>query len=114
MTKLFLQARMAVIPIGTGLDNRELINEGRSRLDARKADTRHAVHLERQQQTVPVDRAVDVEIVDDAEPRGLALFQTNKRTRHSAVDPDGPAYFTVDPHCLPCDSKLDVVARNRR
>src|SRR3546814_1313660 len=79
---------MAVIPIWPRLNDREFIHEGRARLDARKADPRHTVHLERQQQAVPMDRAFDIEVVDHVEPRGLALFQADKRPRNGAIDAD--------------------------
>ena len=46
MPDLLLQAGMAVIPVGARLLERELVGEGRARLDAREADARHAVHLE--------------------------------------------------------------------
>src|SRR3546814_6952891 len=69
MSELLLQSRMAVIPICPRLNDREFIHEGRARLDARKADPRHTVHLERQQQAVPMDRAFDIEVVYHVEPR---------------------------------------------
>src|SRR3546814_1884180 len=47
MALLFLQAGMAVIPIGAALQQRKFIHEGGVRLDAGKADARHPVHLER-------------------------------------------------------------------
>src|SRR3546814_13626552 len=50
MTELFLQARVAVIPIGARLDDRKFVNEGRTRLDPRKADAGNAVHLERSEE----------------------------------------------------------------
>src|SRR3546814_7990504 len=92
---------MAVIPICARLNDREFINEFGSRLDAGKTDAGYAVHLKGQDQTVPVDRAVFVKIVDDGEACGLSLLQPDKRRRHRAVDPDGTTEPAVDPHCLP-------------
>src|SRR3546814_10315098 len=56
MAELLLQARMAVIPIGARLHDRKLVGEGRARLDAGEGNPGHAVHLERHEQPVPVDR----------------------------------------------------------
>src|SRR3546814_19481731 len=101
---------MAVIPICARLNDREFINEFGSRLDAGKTDAGYAVHLKGQDQTVPVDRAVFVKIVDDGEACGLSLLQPDKRSRHRAVDPDGTTEPAVDPHCLPRNAQGDVVA----
>src|SRR3546814_8613959 len=70
---------MAVIPIGARLDDGKFINEFRARLDAGEADAGHAIHLERQDQAMPVDRAVLVEIVDDGESCGLPFLQPDER-----------------------------------
>ena len=55
MARLLLQTRMAVIPIGARLPHWKLVYERFMRLDAWKADARHTIHLERQEQTMPVD-----------------------------------------------------------
>src|SRR3546814_11312667 len=69
MAELFLKPRMAVIPIGPRLNDGKFIDKLRARLDAGEADAGNTVHLERQDQPVPVDRAVLVEIVDRSEER---------------------------------------------
>src|SRR3546814_19737440 len=81
VAELLLETRMAVIPICARLNDREFINEFGSRLDAGKTDAGYAVHLKGQDQTVPVDRAVFVKIVDDGEACGLSLLQPDKRRR---------------------------------
>ena len=52
----FLKAGMAVIPVGSRLNDRELVGEGFAGFNAIKADGRHAIHLKRQDQAMPVDR----------------------------------------------------------
>src|SRR3546814_1412970 len=69
VAELFLQARMTVIPVGPRLDDRKFVDEFRTRLDSGEADARHAVHLERQDQAVPMDRTVLVEVIYDGELR---------------------------------------------
>src|SRR3546814_1643044 len=114
MTELFLQARVAVIPIGARLDDRNFVNEGRTRLDPRKADAGNAVHLERQDQPVPMYRAILVEIVDDPQPRLLPFLQADERSGDRAVDPDRPADLAIDAHRLPRDPQHDLLARHGR
>src|SRR3546814_14717783 len=60
MTELFLQTGMAVVPEGARLLDRELVMIGFTWPDAGEADARHPVHLEGQEQPMPVDRAVFV------------------------------------------------------
>src|SRR3546814_21152029 len=66
---LLLEPRMAVIPVGAVLDDWELVGEGGPWLDAREADAGHAVHVERQDEAVPVDGRVLIERVLDVDAR---------------------------------------------
>src|SRR3546814_9260682 len=84
---------------------------------AGEADAGNTVHLERQDQPVPVDRAVLVEIVDDGQARCLPFLQPDERRGHCAVDPDRAADLAVDAHRLPGDAQRYVIAgcgRKRR
>ena len=76
---LLLEARVAVVPVGARLADRELVDEGLAGLDAGEADARHAVHLERHEQAMPVDRGVLVQRVGDREPDALAFLQPDQR-----------------------------------
>src|SRR3546814_9484603 len=69
MADLLLEPRMAVIPVGAVLDDWELVGEGGPWLDAREADAGHAVHVERQDEAVPVDGRVLIERVLDVDAR---------------------------------------------
>ena len=55
MAKLFLQAGMGVVPIGAAMVQVPAIGKGLARLDSRKRHAWHAVHIERDQQAMPVD-----------------------------------------------------------
>src|SRR3546814_16659476 len=90
------------------LDDREFIDEGRPWADAGKADPGHAVELRRDQQPMPVDRAVLVEIVRYRQADGRSLLQPDERCRDSAVHADGMACPTVDGHHLVGDPPRDV------
>ena len=76
---LFLQTGMAVVPVRAGLPDLETVGESRARLDAGEAHHRHAVHILRQQDAVPVDRGVLVEAVDDVDRHLLALEDERPR-----------------------------------
>ena len=54
---LFLKPRMAVIPIGAALMDRETVGEGFAGCDAGETQTRHPVHLRGRADAVPMDRA---------------------------------------------------------
>src|SRR3546814_12726638 len=58
ISELFLKVRMAVIPEGAGMSDRELVDEGFTRANAGEAHAGHAVHLERHQDAMPVDRGI--------------------------------------------------------
>src|SRR3546814_5342793 len=88
MPHLLLAARMAVIPVGAALPNRELIDEGLTRADAGKAHAWHTVHREWHEKAVPMDRAVLVELVGDRQPDILPLLEAEPRRGHGAVDAD--------------------------
>ena len=53
---LFLEGRVAVVPVGAALLHREAIVIGVPAVDAREAQAGHAVHVRRQQDPMPVDR----------------------------------------------------------
>src|SRR3954451_11099083 len=52
---LFLEAGVTVVPISAGLRYRESVLESLTRRDSRKTDSRHAVHMGRQDNAVPVN-----------------------------------------------------------
>src|SRR3546814_10935220 len=97
VAELFLQARMTVIPVGPRLDDRKFVDEFRTRLDSGEADARHAVHLERQDQDVPMDRTVLVEVIYDGELRSLSSLEAYQRRRHCAVDSNRTAQLAAYP-----------------
>jgi len=55
-TGLLLEARMAVIPIGARVLEPKLLGEACASINSREAQSRHAVHICRQDQAVPMDR----------------------------------------------------------
>ena len=107
---LLLRARVAVIPIGARLDDRELVHEGRTCLDAGEADAGNAVHRKGDQQPMPVDRAVHVEVVGDGQADLLPLFQANERRGHRAVHADRGRGLSIDGKFETVDRQRDLSA----
>ena len=95
---LFLEARMAVIPVRAGLLDREAIGECLARRDAVKTETRHAVHRRRQQDAVPVDRTRRRQRVAHAQRDGVALAPAQQRRRQLSVDDGGGAMSAAEIH----------------
>src|SRR3546814_9335758 len=88
MSKLLLEAGMAVVPIGAVLTDGKLVEITRSRLNSRKGHARNAVMLGWHEKAMPVNRAVFVEIDDHVEPHCLAFTKADERGRHGAIDAD--------------------------
>ena len=72
-------------PIGAALADREVVGEPFAGTDTGKAHPRNTVELERDEQAVPVDRAVLGERVGDVEPRLLAFAQSHQRPGNRPV-----------------------------
>ena len=92
----FLHMAMAVIPISAMLPHQKFISEGLAWPNARKADARHAVHLERQQHAVPMYRGILLQCVADDQLYILALAQPHQRSGQSAVDGISVSGFLAD------------------
>ena len=111
MPELLLQARMAVVPVGAALDHRIAVGERLARRDPRKRDPRHAVHLERQQDAVPVDRRRLVQLVADPQGHGLPLAEPQQRRGHAAAHRHGRGRPAVDVDGRSCDHEVVLAGR---
>ena len=103
-----LKPGVAVVPVGAVLTDRELVDEGLARPDAREADARHAIHLERQQQAVPVDRGVLVQGVGHRETGVLTFAEAQQRRRQQAVDRHGVPRSAADREGRMSDREVDI------
>ena len=81
-----LHGRMRVIPISAVLLHFEAVGKGLARFDASKADTGHTIHLIRQQNPVPVDRAIFSQQVFYADGNDIALAPAQRGARQAAID----------------------------
>src|SRR5690606_39502284 len=89
VAELLLEPRVRVVPIGAVLLEREAVLEGGVGEDAGKTQARHAVHLGRHEETVPVDGGVFPELISHTNDRLLTLAEPKERTGYGTVDGDG-------------------------
>ncbi len=108
MAGLFLQAGMGMIPVGARLLHRKAVGECFARTDAGKGHARHAVHLKRHQDAMPVDGRIRVQPVGDPQCDLVALAPAQKRRRQLAIDGDGVAGTAVDDHGAAVYGKVEL------
>ena len=84
---LFLEARVRVVPVGAGLVHLEAVGERGARRDAVERQPRHAVHVRRQDEAVPVDRGALAQAVSDADGDRVALAHAQQRRRAPGRSP---------------------------
>ena len=89
---LFLKSRMTVVPVGSSLADCEPIDMRLTRRDAVETESRHAVHVGRHEDSVPVDRGVFCEGVLDTHDDGIALSPTKCRGRDGTVHGNGESW----------------------
>ena len=87
------------------MPDRKPIGKCFTRTNPWEAQTRHSIHLKRQQQAMPVDRGVLVlQAIGHADHGLLPFAQTHQRPRHHAVDGDGRNASPADVEGLLVDS----------
>ena len=113
---LLLGGGMAVIPVGSGLDQREAILVRLARGDALEAvaDTGHAVLPTRQQQAMPVDRRLLAQPVSDVDDHRLALAEAQRRRRQLSVDGHRRALGAGDVHHAVLEHEVEHAGAVRR
>ena len=94
--ELFLEAGVAVVPVRPTLPNRKAVGEGLTRGDSSKANAWYAVHVRRENQTVPVHRGVDVEAVLYPQDSLVSLFEPERWTWDRAIECDCLRGLTID------------------
>ena len=83
---LLLPTGMAVVPVGPALSYAEAVRERLARFDPRVAEARNTVHVERHQESVPVQGRNLIELVRDPQDDVLTLLEAEKRARNHPVD----------------------------
>ena len=84
---LLLVHRVAVVPVGPRLLQREAVGPGLARVDAVEAQAGHAVHVGRQQDAVPVDRGrLVAKPVGHPQGDRVALAPAQQRPGQGTVD----------------------------
>ena len=106
VAQLLLEARVAVIPVRAGLPHGNAVLEDLRGPDAGEAESRNAVHLEGQDQAVPVDGGVVAQPIVHAQDCVITLAQPDERPRHRSVDGRGGGRSALDPHTRLGDLEL--------
>ena len=107
MPELFLKSRVAVVPIRAALSELEFVGEGLTRRDSFKADSRHTIHVEWQEDAMPVDGCRFVEVVVHTNMRRLSFLHTDHRAREGAVVCDHLSSPSTDLAPFSADMKVD-------
>ena len=77
---------MTVVPISTVLLNLKLIYIHAIGSDAVEAQSRHAIHVGRQDHAVPVNGCIFAQLIPDPQRDRIPFTPTKKRSWNSAVD----------------------------
>jgi len=67
---------MTVVPIGTVLFNLKLVDIHAIGSDAVEAQSRHAIHVGRQDHAVPVNRCIFAQLISDSQRDGIPFTPT--------------------------------------
>ena len=77
---------MTVVPVGAALADGIVVGEHLAGSDPREGNLRNAIHSIREDDTVPMDRRVFVQLVGHVQRDGLALPEAQEWRGHRAVD----------------------------
>ena len=105
---LFLIARVAVVPVGARLSHAKAVREGLTGVNAVKAQSRHTVHVRREEDAVPVNRRLLAQRIGDAEGDGVAFLPTERRRRQRAIDCHSEARCPSEVHRRFADGQLEA------
>ena len=86
---LLLEPRMRVVPVGAGLVDLEAVGKRGAGRDAVERQPRHAIHVRRQDEAMPVDRRGLAQVVSDADGDHVALAHAQQRRGHLAIHGHG-------------------------
>src|SRR5690606_5325464 len=98
------------VPVGAALFYVERVGKGFAGLDAGKTEPGHAIHLEREDQAVPVDRGVGGQVVGDAQGDAFAFLPAQDRCGQLAVDGDGATFAAGKVDGGFADMQVELVA----
>ena len=99
-----------MIPIGAVLSEVPFVIKGFSGLDAGERNAGNTVHLEWDEQSVPVNRRILHQHVRDVDADIVAFPEPDKRARDGAVDARRHAGFPINPYGERRDRKIKILA----
>ena len=107
---LFLECRMAVIPVRPPLTHREPVRVRVSRSNAVEAQPRHAVHVGGHQDAVPVNRRILAERIGHAQGDGVPFPPAQRGGRDGAVHGHGQSSRAGEVHQRLADVEVEFRA----
>ena len=99
---------MTVIPIRAALLDGKLGSESLPRCNSRIANTRDAIHLIRQQNAVPMNRAHRSEAVVNPQSDRRAFAPPQSRRGHRAIDRRGGLHSSRERHWRVADCQIKL------
>ena len=112
---LFLEGRVAVIPVRARLPDLKPIDVGLARSDAVEAEARNAVHVRGKQDAVPMNRrVVFTQRVRDTQRDRVAFLPSQNRRRQRTVDGLGHLRRAREVHELFADLQVELGAGQYR
>ncbi|MNQ93124.1 hypothetical protein D3C85_1085740 [compost metagenome] len=112
--QLLLEAGMAVVPVGAVLLHLEAVLIHAIRGDAGEAEARHAIHVGRQDDAVPVDGGVLVQAIAHPQGHGVALAPAQQRAGQGAVDGLGESRLAGEVHRRLANEQVEFGAAEHR
>src|SRR5262245_24571492 len=111
MSGLLLKVAVAVIPVRATLADRKPVHERLIGCDARKAQTRDAIHLCRRADAMPVNGSHFRQVVGDRECHRITFTPAQDRTRNGTVDRSrvGAVTSKIDRDLL--DDECELITR---
>ncbi|MNZ65412.1 hypothetical protein D3C78_836050 [compost metagenome] len=110
---LLLKARVAVVPVGTVLVQREAVFVEAVGGDALETQAWHAIHVGRQDDPVPMNRGVLLQPVTHANGHGVALAPAQQRAGNATVDGHGGARGTGEIDRCFADPQVELATAQR-
>ncbi|MDT4809231.1 hypothetical protein FQZ97_421110 [compost metagenome] len=107
---LLLQARVAVVPVGTVLVDLESVLVQAVGGDAMEAQAGHAIHVGRQDHAVPMDGGILPETIAHAQGDRITFAPTQNRSGQRTVDGHGGARRTGNVYRGLSDKQIEIGA----
>src|ERR1700674_3688609 len=114
MSRLFLKAAVAVVPVGAALRDWDSVSKCLAGSDARKTEAGNAVHIGGRSDSMPMNRGRHLQSIGDRYCHRVAFTPFEQRTGNRTVDcgRDAAPAGEIDRRLV--NSKIEMAARQHR